>query len=199
MAGKRLRNVAQNAWRERRYPGRRKLLPSAWEPGKRDSGGSGERDRSAIGMREAGQVRYWQYGQAEKSPDLAVSDPSRFLGTPDPRESHLEELAGPCWRRRSHPDWEREAGQREAGQVRYWQYGQAEKSPDLAVSDPSRFLGTPDPRESHLEELAGHVGDDEVTPPEVGEEHQVDRPVASAGDLGHPEPTVGHELALVGA
>ena len=29
--------------------------------------------------REAGQVRYWQYGQAENSPDLAISDLSRFL------------------------------------------------------------------------------------------------------------------------
>ena len=30
------------------------------------------------GRGKAGQVRYWQYGQAEKSPDLAISDPSRF-------------------------------------------------------------------------------------------------------------------------
>ena len=28
--------------------------------------------------RKAGRVRYWQYGQAEKSPDLAISDLSRF-------------------------------------------------------------------------------------------------------------------------
>ena len=28
---------------------------------------------------KAGQVRYWQCGQAGKSPDLAISDPSRFL------------------------------------------------------------------------------------------------------------------------
>ncbi len=28
---------------------------------------------------KAGRVRYWQYGQAEKSPDLAISDLSRFL------------------------------------------------------------------------------------------------------------------------
>ncbi len=27
---------------------------------------------------KAGQVRYWQYGQAQKSPDLAISDLSRF-------------------------------------------------------------------------------------------------------------------------
>ena len=62
--------------------------------GKREAGqeaGSGKRDRSAIGnrsgkrsgkrdtKREAGQVRYWQYGQAENSPDLAISDLSRFL------------------------------------------------------------------------------------------------------------------------
>jgi hypothetical protein len=31
--------------------------------------------------RKAGQVRYWQYGQAEKSPDLAISDLSRFLSS----------------------------------------------------------------------------------------------------------------------
>jgi hypothetical protein len=37
----------------------------------------------------------------------------------------------------------------------------------------------PGPRESHLEELAGHVGDDEVTPPELGEEHQADRRATS--------------------
>ena len=40
---------------------------------------AGKRDRSAIGKR---QVRYWQYGQAEKSPDLAISDLSRFLSRP---------------------------------------------------------------------------------------------------------------------
>ena len=28
---------------------------------------------------KAGQVRYWQYGQVENSPDLAISDLSRFL------------------------------------------------------------------------------------------------------------------------
>ncbi len=28
---------------------------------------------------KAGQVRYWQYGRAEKSPDLAILDLSRFL------------------------------------------------------------------------------------------------------------------------
>jgi len=31
------------------------------------------------GSQEAGQVRYWQYGEAENSPDLAISDLSRFL------------------------------------------------------------------------------------------------------------------------
>jgi len=31
------------------------------------------------GSGKAGQVRYWQCGQAEKSPDLAISDLSRFL------------------------------------------------------------------------------------------------------------------------
>ena len=35
-----------------------------------------------------------------------------------------------------------EAGGRKAGRVRYWQYGQAEKSPDLAISDLSRFLAS---------------------------------------------------------
>jgi hypothetical protein len=38
---------------------------------------SGKREESGTG-RKAGQVRYWQYGQAEKSPDLAISDLSRF-------------------------------------------------------------------------------------------------------------------------
>ena len=57
--------------------------------GKRDSGPeserTGKRDRSDIGTgkrdnwdRKAGQIRYWQYGQAEKSPDLAISDLSRL-------------------------------------------------------------------------------------------------------------------------
>ena len=32
---------------------------------------------------KTGQVRYWQYGQAEKSPDLAISDLSRFLPAQD--------------------------------------------------------------------------------------------------------------------
>ncbi len=38
--------------------------------------------------------------------------------------------------------WQYERGKRDlgkAGQVHYWQYGQAEKSPDLAISDLSRF------------------------------------------------------------
>jgi hypothetical protein len=34
---------------------------------------------NVLGSGKAGRVRYWQYGQAEKSPDLAISDPSRFL------------------------------------------------------------------------------------------------------------------------
>ena len=33
----------------------------------------------AISREKAGQARYWRYGQAEKSPDLAISDLSRFL------------------------------------------------------------------------------------------------------------------------
>ena len=41
--------------------------------------GGRKRDRSVIGnmgkgRAKAGQVRYWQYGQAEKLPDLAISD-----------------------------------------------------------------------------------------------------------------------------
>jgi len=41
------------------------------------------------------------------------------------------------WRKARIEQMRREA---EAGQVRYWQCGQAEKSPDLAISDLSRFL-----------------------------------------------------------
>jgi len=37
-------------------------------------------------------------------------------------------------------DQHRSTGERKAGRVRYWRYGQAEKSPDLAISDLSRFL-----------------------------------------------------------
>ena len=36
----------------------------------------------AARKREAGRVRYWQCGQAEKSPDLAISDLSRFASGP---------------------------------------------------------------------------------------------------------------------
>ena len=36
---------------------------------------------------KAGRVRYWQYEQAEKSPDLAISDLSRFLPRTDAAES----------------------------------------------------------------------------------------------------------------
>ena len=46
---------------------------------KRDKAGpqkARKRDRSE--SEKAGQVRYWRYGQAEKSPDLAISDPSLF-------------------------------------------------------------------------------------------------------------------------
>jgi len=32
--------------------------------------------------RKAGQVRYWRYGQAEKSPELAISDLSRSASVP---------------------------------------------------------------------------------------------------------------------
>ena len=33
---------------------------------------------SGTGERKAGQVRYWQYGLAKSSPDLAILDLSRF-------------------------------------------------------------------------------------------------------------------------
>ncbi len=39
------------------------------------------RGERKAGERKAGQVRYWQCGQAGKSPDLAISDLSRFLRT----------------------------------------------------------------------------------------------------------------------
>ena len=45
------------------------LLRSGWT---RESG-------TGTGKAGQGQVRYWQYGQAENSPDLAISDLSRFL------------------------------------------------------------------------------------------------------------------------
>src|SRR5271157_4451880 len=40
---------------------------------------------------KAGRVRYWQYGQAEKSSDLAISDPSRFLALRQPVNSRWTE------------------------------------------------------------------------------------------------------------
>src|SRR5208337_4611306 len=49
--------------------------------------GSGKRER------KAGRVRYWRYGQAEKSPDLAISDLSRFLPVPLPPAWKLGALA----------------------------------------------------------------------------------------------------------
>ena len=45
------------------------------------------RDGKRDGKRKAGRVRYWQYGQAEKSPDLAISDLSRFPACPASRLS----------------------------------------------------------------------------------------------------------------
>ncbi len=52
---------------------------------------SGQDNRFGFGEfwdgQKAGRVRYWQYGQAEKSPDLAISDLSRFL-------SHAGKMAG---------------------------------------------------------------------------------------------------------
>src|SRR5271166_6536867 len=65
--------------------------------GKRDrserESGTGPKKRESGKREKAGQVRYWQYGQAEKSPDLA--DLSRFLVQPrsprleKARKSHL--------------------------------------------------------------------------------------------------------------
>ncbi len=40
---------------------------------------------------KAGRVRYWQYGQAEKSSDLAISDLSRFLALRQPVNSRWTE------------------------------------------------------------------------------------------------------------
>ena len=53
--------------------------------------------------------------------------------------------AGQVRKRKAGQVRKRKAGQvrywkRKAGQVRYWKCGQAEKPPDLAISDPSRFL-----------------------------------------------------------
>ena|SRR5271157_3093502 len=54
-----------------------------WVSGERKAGQGAE---SGTGERKAGQVRYWQYGQAEESPNLAISDLSRFpLPVPLPR------------------------------------------------------------------------------------------------------------------
>ena len=40
------------------------------------------REKRAAGQkREAGRVRYWQYGQADNSPDLSISDLCRFLSS----------------------------------------------------------------------------------------------------------------------
>ena len=45
----------------------------------RGESGTGPLLASGTSAGKAGQVRYWQCGQAEKSPDLAISDLSRFL------------------------------------------------------------------------------------------------------------------------
>ena len=61
--------------------------------GQESGTGTGKRDRSEesgtgplLGKRDrkAGQVRYWQYGLAGNSPNLAKSDPSRFSASPGP-------------------------------------------------------------------------------------------------------------------
>ena len=63
--------------------------------GKRESGTKRE-----ASTRKAGQVRYWQYGQAENSPDLAISDLSRFLPlsrflrVPPPASSAMSRFLG---------------------------------------------------------------------------------------------------------
>ena len=117
--------------------------------------GTGKRDR------KAGRVRYWQYGLAGNSPNLAKSDPSRF---PLPRfplpasrfplpasrfplpasrfplpasRFPLPASRFPLPASRFGPG--QESGDRKAGRVRYWQYGLAGNSPNLAKSDPSRF------------------------------------------------------------
>ncbi len=51
-----------------------------------------------------------------------------------PRKNVVEPRQKPC------SGGKRSGTESEAGQVRYWQCGQAEKSPDLAISDLSRFL-----------------------------------------------------------
>jgi len=60
---------------------------SAWS---RQSAGSGRVSSGKAESGKAGQVRYWQYGQAERSPDLAISDLSRFPAcVPLPRLSRF--------------------------------------------------------------------------------------------------------------
>ena len=90
---------------------------------------------------KAGQVRYWQYGLAGNSPNLAKSDPSR-------REWESGDRSARAGKREERESGERESGERESGeresggkarQVRYWQYGLAGNSPNLAKSDPSRL------------------------------------------------------------
>ena len=77
--------------REKRASFDRQATPRGTESGTGDGKrGDGKRGRKAgrgtesgTGKRDgdgkAGRVRYWQYGQAERSPALAISDPSRFL------------------------------------------------------------------------------------------------------------------------
>ena len=56
-------------------------LPNQFRAGESGTGPlrAGESGTGPLLREKAGRVRYWQYGQAEKSPDLAISDPSRFL------------------------------------------------------------------------------------------------------------------------
>ena len=68
---------------------------------------------------EAGQVRYCGAGDGSGTGPILRSDIVKLGGPADVRKRKRES---------------------EAGQVRYWQYGQAENSPDLAISDLSRFL-----------------------------------------------------------
>ena len=49
----------------------------------------------------------------------------------------LAKIDPTCWVKTHSYDFS--GAERQAGQVGYWQYGQAQKSPDLAISDLSRF------------------------------------------------------------
>ena len=80
-----------------------KAMPPTLASGESSSSSSdlsGSRRSSRVERRgKAGQVRYWQYGLAESSPDLAISDLSRFplpvpLSAPEERNGRSEERNG---------------------------------------------------------------------------------------------------------